>query len=307
MESLLVAGAETMTGANFAVQLAETYDVTAGFFEKPRTLPACRTIVCRPNDEEAAASVLQNVRPTRLVYCGAGSNSAWTGSVRPSVEDARQVEIWLKAARAANVAVTLISSDAVFTGPWMFHAEKSQSFCPSPEAQILLRIERIAQETLPESLIIRTNAFGWGSVWLENLIASLAHNPTCSLDCVRHASPILVNDLIDIVVRGWHAGLAGVYHVAGGERTNPAAFAQRLAAEFALKAPRPQSTDSLTDKSSGFGQSETSLQTRKIRQALNTSVPLLGDSLRKLRQLSLSGFRDKLHVPTETLPPKKAA
>src|SRR5262245_6370434 len=51
MESLLVAGAETMMGANFAVQLAETFDVTACFFATPRTLPLCRTIACRPDDE----------------------------------------------------------------------------------------------------------------------------------------------------------------------------------------------------------------------------------------------------------------
>ncbi len=307
MESLLVAGAETMTGANFAVQLAETFDVTACFFQNPRPLQAIRTIECRADDAAAVASLLQAVQPSRLVYCGAGANCAWTGTMRVTAADARQAEIWLKAAQAANISVTLISSDAVFTGPWMFHAEKSQSFCGSPEAQALLRIEQLAQEILPESLVIRTHAFGWSSLWLENLLAGLAQNEACSLDCVRHASPILVNDLIDIVVKGWQAGLAGIYHVAGGERTNPAAFAQRLAAEFALKIPRPQSTDSLTDKSSGFGQSETSLQTRKVRRALNTSVPLLGDSLRKLRQLSQNGFRDKLHKPTETSPPKKAA
>ena len=138
-------------------------------------------------------------------------------------------------------------------------------------------------------------------------MTSLEANQPCSLDCVRHASPILVNDLIDIVTKSWNAGLDGVYHIGGAERVNPAAFAQRLACEFALRIPKPHAAESLTNRSSGFGGSETSLQTRKLRRALGISVPLLSEGLRRLRQLSLNGFRDRLGGTTQTIAPAKVA
>lgn len=307
MESLLVAGADTMVGANFAAQLADQYDVLAFSFDEPRSLAGCESLGCDADDPQAVAELLDEVRPQRLVFCGCGANSAWTDAVRPTQRDVHFAELWLKAAGAVNAAVTLVSSDAVFTGPWMFHAEKSQSFCPSPEARLLCEIEQRAFELVPDCLVLRTNTFGWSGGWIESLLQQLKTGQTLPMDCVRHASPILVNDLIDLAQKAWQAGLNGLYHIGGAERTNPAAFAQRLAAEFGFRIPRQQATESLTDKTSGFGQSETSLQTRKIRRALNASVPLLNDGLRKLRQLSLNGFRDKLNAAPEFLPPAKVA
>lgn len=307
MESLLVAGAETLIGANFAVQSAEQFEVTACFFDSPQTLAGCRTVSCDPGDAQSVLNLFAEVRPQRFVYCGAAANSAWEDSVRPAAGDVQQAEHWLHTAKMADVSLTVISSDAVFTGPWMFHAENSKSLCPTAEATVLRTIEQMAQDAMPECLIVRTNAFGWSSPWLESLLASLETNQPCALDCVRHASPILVNDLIDIVTKCWNAGLDGVYHVGGAERVNPAAFAQRFAGEFALRVPKPHVTESLTDRSSGFGCSETSLQTRKLRRALGISVPMVSEGLRRLRQLSLNGFRDRLGGGTQNVPPAKVA
>lgn len=304
MESLLVAGADTMVGANFAAQLAEQFHVTAGSFQAPRDILGCQSMSLASVSPEA---LLKELQPHRLVYCGAGANSAWEATACPTSKDVERAEDWLRGARAANVAVTLISSDAVFTGPWMFHAENSKSVCPSPEATCLRRIEQFAQDTLPECLIVRTHAFGWSSCWLETLLVEMAAGRCGPLDCVRHASPILVNDLIDAVVKSWNAGLAGVYHVAGAERTNPAAFAQRLAAEFGCRIPRQTATESLIQRSNGFGCSETSLQTRKVRRALGVSMPLLGEGLRRLRQLSVNGYRDRLAPAARTTPPARVA
>jgi dTDP-4-dehydrorhamnose reductase len=296
-----------MVGANFAVQLAEHFDVSACFFETPRQLAGCQAVVCDPGDAQSVMNLFADLRPQRLVYCGAAANSAWDSSAKPSARDVQQAEHWLRAAKLADVSLTVVSSDAIFTGPWMFHAENSKSLCPSAEATFLRTIEQMAQDAIPESLIVRTNAFGWGSPWLSALLADDGTTLRSSPDCIRHASPILVNDLIDLVAKSWSAGLDGVYHVGGAERVNPAAFTQRFASEFALKIPKLSSTESLTNRASGFGGSETSLQTRKLRRALGISVPLLNEGLHRLRQLSLNGFRERLGSSPQKFPPSKAA
>ncbi len=306
MDAILVAGAETMTGANFATQLADRFHVVAASRGKS-AIAHCDAVDCRAADKRNPAQLLKEIQPQRLIYCGAGAVSAWDESRRPAAHDLADAETWFQAAKATGTPLTLISSDAVFTGPWMFHAENSQSVCPSTEAEILRQTEQLAETLLPDSLIIRTNAFGWGSSWLELLLVDLEAGKSCQLDCVRHSSPILVNDLIDIVVKSWNAGLAGVYHVGGAERVNPMAFTQRLAAEFNCRIPRPLSTESLTDRSTGYGCSETSLQTRKIRRALSSPVPLVSEGLRRLKVLSLNGFRDHFAAPVPPRTPARVA
>lgn len=306
MESLLVAGVDTMIGVNFAAQLADQFHVSTCGSRSGRRIAGCQAL-----DESrhvgSPDAVLRDVKPRRLVLCPSGANSGWETVPRPETGDVAWTERWLRAASDADVAVTLISSDAVFTGPWMFHAENSLSVCPSPEATILRQIEQLAVELSPEALILRTNTFGWGSAWLETTLADLEAGRGCQADCVRYASPILVNDLIEITLKAWQAGLAGVYHVAGAERCNPRAFAQKLASEFGCQMPGIATIASLTNCSSGYGCSETSLQTRKIRRALGIPAPLLNDGLKKLRQLSLSGYRELLSPVSDKLPPTRAA
>jgi len=307
MESLLVAGVDTLVGANFAVQLAEQYDVSTCGWRAAHRISGCRPVDELHRSLTAADALLSELKPQRLILCPTGANSSWEPACRPEAGDIRQAERWLRAAKAADVAVTLISSDAVFTGPWMFHAENSLSICPSGEATILRQIEQITQELLPEGLILRTNAFGWSSHWMEAMLADFAAGRSCQADCVRHASPILVNDLIEITGKAWRAGLDGIYHVGGAERCNPMSFAQRLAAEFGHEIPRPQAKESLTICSSGFGCSETSLQTRKLRRALGIAVPLLRDGLHRLRQMSQTGYRERLKPVSDGQPPARAA
>ena len=82
--------------------------------------------------------------------------------------------MWIDAAHEAGCRLTLISSDAIFTGPWMFHAENSHSLCTSTEASLLKQIEQHAADKSADALIVRTHAIGWqpgsGHGWLETLL-----------------------------------------------------------------------------------------------------------------------------------------
>ena len=167
---------------------------------------------------------------------------------------------------------TFVSSDAVFSGPWMFHDEESQAFCPSDGAQIIRQAEKSVSEHCPESLIIRSNVFGWSPAggkcgWIDQILLDLDRRSLQGYDFLRHGTPILATDLADILLRAIEEDLSGLHHVAGAERVNPLQFATRLADHFELPwlAVR-RAEECLEEPIVGFGASETSSADQKDPQ-----------------------------------------
>jgi len=313
VDRVLIAGVESVVGANLAACFSDRCDVRGVSFARSAPLAACETSVCPPRDVDAVRGTIAANQPSWLFYCGPASRSTWSG-LSPDECDSTlsaAVRIWAQAAEQMNCRFALISSDAVFTGPWMFHREECTGHCPSAAAQELRAAEEAALRAAPSALVVRTNAYGWspasaGSGWIEEILSGLASGTAGPFDCLRHATPILATDLAEVLAQACHAGLSGVYHAAGAERTNPARFVEALAEVFDLPAPRSPSVSSLSERPTGFGRGETSLYTRKIRRALGISLPLLSDGLGRLRAQQVSGYCDLLANPGRPLRDKVA-
>ena len=298
MDKVLVAGIETVVGGNLAAGLAQHSSVTGVALGEPTQIAGINLESQPASSPEVIRHLIQKVRPTRVVLCGNPARSGWDGRVLPGEADLEQASWWSAAVRQSGAQLTLISSGAIFTGPWMFHAENSHSLCPSPPAQTFRDIEARSLANCPDALIVRTHAFGWQPGekpgWIESLLTKLERGFDTDLDCIRYASPILATDLTAIIAGAWTVGLSGIYHVAGAERVNPVQFASRLAEQFHLPIPLTMAKESLIDRPSGFGCGESSLQTRKIRRALGVSMPMLGEGLQRLFQQHVEGYRGRL-------------
>ena len=189
----------------------------------------------------------------------------------------------------------MITADAVFTGPWMFHTETSTAYCGSATARILRLLEAATLSNCPQSLIVRTHAYGSnpfadGMGWIEGILAALESDRPGIFDCMAHATPILATDLADVLHRGWQAGLTGTFHVAGAERVNPHRFVRTLASVFDLTPPEATILAPPDVPPAAFAEGETSLHTHSIRQALGIAMPMLVDGLQRLREHQTGGF-----------------
>ena len=298
MDKILVAGVNTVVGANLAEALCDQRSVIGVSMTDAIQLPTCEVESEIPRKANAISDLLQRTKPSRLVLCSAGAVSSWDENHRPQASDVAQAKAWIDSAHRIGCHLTLISSDAIFTGPCMFHAENSHSLCTSSESALLRQIEDHATALSSDSLIVRTHAIGWQAGneqgWLESLLATIERGTIGPVDFARHGTPMLATDLAEVLKKSWESGLVGTHHVAGAERISPREFAMRLADHFRLPKPATPIAGSLIDRSVGFGCGETSLQTRKIRRALGIPLPLLDESLDKLYQQHLNGYRANL-------------
>ncbi|MSO24167.1 MAG: hypothetical protein EXQ58_13185 [Acidobacteria bacterium] len=151
---------------------------------------------------------------------------------------------------------------------------------------------------MENALIVRVNLYGWNA---QNK-ASLAEWVLTRLESGQAVpgfhdvvfTPILANDLCDILIRMIESKLTGLYHVAGNQPCSKYDFALELARVFSLDeslinavsiedsflcAPRPRNT---------------ALNTDKIVQALGQTIPDLRSGLRRYKVLRDSGMAREL-------------
>jgi len=298
VERVFIVGIDSVVGANTAVHAAERHAVAGVWLDQPVEVEGCH---CEPAAHGTRiAEQLHAFQPDCLIYCGPESCSSWDVTSGPRIIKAGSelAARWAAAAQAAGAKFVMISSDAVFTAPWMFHEEESQTLCESAAARTILKSESQVLAAHPDALIVRTNAFGWsptGEGLIETLFQQIEGHRYVDQDHVRHATPILASDLADIIERAVSEDLNGIYHVAGAERVNPMTFAQRLADQFDLPWLALRRETTLSERPAGFGAAESSLQTKKIRKALCVAMPMIAEGLDRLSRQQVDGHRDALH------------
>lgn len=313
MDKLLVAGIDTILGANLAAWLGNRYEIIGLSFGEPISIAGCRTATCEETSADDAHQWIASERPQWVVHCGPAAQSTWNvpESPLPRPEHVAAAAAWARTAHEFQCEFTAVSSDGIFTGPWMFHRENGTCYCESPAAQIIRLIEKEVLEAGPNTLLVRTNVFGWSPLsdtpgLTETILKAIEENQPLALDCTRHATPILATDFADVLDQAYRQKLRGVYHLAGGERVNPFRFACLMADQFGLSLSSLSAVETPSEYRRDIGLGETSLQTRRIRKTLETPLPLIREGIQRLHEQHVSGYRDRFSAAPELAPEKVA-
>ncbi len=242
---LIVTGVEGALGANLALALSERFSVLGLYHRRAVWLDGCRTVPWRPDDEADWNATICREAPHWIVHCGPLARNSW--EVFSEIPDGtREGRFWIALARLAarlEARLTVLTTDAVFAGPRMFHAEDSPVASRRPLARAAIEAERYLGES-PQVLLARTHAYGWSppgdeAGLVQRVWTSLVNGGCCPLEVDRHATPILAADLAELLLDAYRRRLTGLYHVAGAERTTPHQFARQLARALGLAADFP--------------------------------------------------------------------
>jgi dTDP-4-dehydrorhamnose reductase len=288
MDKLFIVGGNTIAGANIAATLADRFEVVV-------------------SDSDANATALQQTiqfqRPDWVIFCGQASRSSWNIDSRNDLVNDEFAIACGQTCAQLEIIFTMISSDAVFTGPWMSHDEECTQFCETPQARTIREVENAVIEACPLAMIIRANVFGCSPIaaedsFAETVVSCLQRQAELSLDFVRHASPILASDLAELLVACFSEEIQGVLHLGTTERTSPFQFATDLATVMDLPAPVIPTEKFLDRTARGYGQGETTLNCRLASELLDCKMPLMIDGLNQFAEQVQSGLTSQLREST---------
>ncbi len=301
MNNVLIVGIEGAVGAGLASAIQQSHSVTGIANRSGIDIAGCRIVHAMAHGAASVQQHIQSERPDWIIFCGAASRSSWdTDSVHNSAISDNHAVQWATAAAEAGIEFCMISSDAVFTGPWMLHKEDDdEHFSATPQAERLRQIESTVLEVNNDALIIRTNAFGWSPdagcpEFAETLIESLDGGMPIDVDFLRYSSPILATDLGMLLLKAHTEELRGVLHIASSERINPFQFAERLAELADLTRPEFPDQTILEGPVTGFGKGETTLDCSLAAELLGVRMPQIDDGIGQFIRQAEDGLLDQL-------------
>ena len=283
---VFISGVDDMLGGNLALALAECCEVIGLYRpDRPVSLPGCTTLACELHNARELARCHDDHQPAWMIHCSELSRSSWDlldcePMDEPSVLAASENVAALAA--TSRCRVTVLSTDAVFTGPRLFHDEASNGWATTPVADLARRVESIFERG--PALVVRTHAYGWGtSTTCAGLAERLWHqceeDDSLGADAESHATPILATDLVPLLCRAYERELQGVYHMTGAERTSPRRFAQEMAVlrDESLEPEAALAVEGASEERAL--RHETSLNTRCARRELKLAMPLLREGM----------------------------
>lgn len=211
-------------------------------------------------DHAAAADLVRSVRPQVVLHAAAISGHETCANDPDQAFAVNVIATQMISDVAAEVGARLIyiSTDAVFPGVAGNYSETDEPEPFSYYGETKLAGEKIVSETAADSLVLRTNFFGWSvpgnkSV-LEFFVNSLRAGQGVHGYPDSIVTSIYVRSLIEIIWRLNELGTTGTVHVASSDVLSKHDFGVAVALQFELDpnliAPMPSvAMDSTTSRS----------------------------------------------------------
>ena len=210
-----------------------------------------------------------------IIFCGDASKSSWDSTFGDLTRDLKTIPDLCAAAGDHDCQLVFLSSDAVFSGPWLFHDESAERCNNSMIARQLTTLEDSVLSTA-KGTVIRSNILGSSSSntsFVDDLFEIVITGNTYHADATSFGSPIMSDDFARAVSGLLQQLPTGVLHLSGAERTTPWNFAVHLVTAMGL-------ARNLVQPANANGcRSERALRCERITCELGLRLPTLSESL----------------------------
>ena len=184
------------------------------------------------------------------------------------------------ACKKTGKKLVYVSTDHIFGGNGSFFREEDPTEIVNVYARTKFEAEKVVAAHCPDSLIVRTNFFGWGPKYRPSLndwiVSKLSNGEYIDMYQDIFYSPLYVGNLIETIEKLLIKEASGVFHVVGGERVSKYEFAMKLADEMGLNKGLIRPVHYNPKKSNVRRPKDMSLSTEKLDKVLG--VPSAGVS-----------------------------
>lgn len=299
-KTVLITGGSGLLALNWAAAIRDRYSVVLGLHSQSTSLAGVDARQINLESVDHLVCAFETVQP-QIVIHAAGFTNVEECEAEPSLARHVNVDLATNVARACaklNVPLVHISTDHLFSGEASLvdetHEVAPRNIYGQTKAEAELRVLEIHTQTL----VIRTNFYGWGpsyrSSFSDVVIEALRSGKGMTLFKDVFYTPIL----IEVVVRAVHDLInlkaSGIFHVVGDERISKYEFGLKIAKGFSLASDRVLS-GFLADRSQLVRRPyDMSLSTQKVCRVLGRKLGGVDEHIARLRQQEQDGLAREL-------------
>jgi dTDP-4-dehydrorhamnose reductase len=302
MTRLLITGASGLLGANLVMVAEHTVDVIAVVHTQQITFSRAQTAREDLTDPNSVRKLFEECRPDWVIHCAADTaiddlEANPDRATKLNTEMAREVA---KAAVAAQSRLIFVSTDSVFDGRDGPYQENDRPVPLNVYARSKLEGELAVADEHPDALIVRTNLFGWSPGSKQSLAewfySKLAAGESCMGFTDIYFSPVYAPELASIFIKMLDHAPAGLYHVPGDECLSKFEFGRRVAQTFGFDTELIKATQSNQIDWKADRPKMTCLNGSNFMQALDISLPSLGEGLARFQRDHDNGMLESFQV-----------
>jgi dTDP-4-dehydrorhamnose reductase len=303
MARILVTGASGLLGANFVLHAVDLgHEVIAISRARAVTAEGVETAHADLSAPGEARRLVEAIRPNWVVHC-----AALTDLDRCECEpelalnlNSEMAEMVAHASRSVGARLVHVSTDAVFDGR---RGDYTEADNPSPinvYGRTKLAGERAVMEADPGALIVRTNFFGWsahaGQGLAEWFLTEMGEGRECPGFADVSFSPLLVNQLCDLLLRMLQLGFYGLYHLPGADCVTKHDFGVRLARAFGFDPSLILKASVKRARLAAPRGERLCLRADRMVEALGETPPSLDAGLSRFREMHDSDYVTRLRA-----------
>jgi dTDP-4-dehydrorhamnose reductase len=312
---LFISGISGLLGLNLALQARDRFQISGCYHAHQVILEGVQSLKLDLTSLSSLEHALLEVGPDVVIHT-AGLTNVEECEANPQLAYRLNVEVTRNVAKVTNALgakLVHISTDHMFDGKASWKREADVPAPLNTYGRTKWEAEAVVLGECRNALIIRTNFFGWGTPvrasFSDWILQTLARGDDLTMFSDVYFTPILINDLVDILTELIARGAEGTLHVAGGERLTKHAFALRLAQVFNYPTHTIRAISVENFPFRAKRPKDMSLSSKKAAQLLGSPLPGVKEGLYRLKELETQGHRAALEraIMKEASPQTRAS
>lgn len=287
-EKILVTGSNGMLGKDIVqiLKIKDKYDVYGINRNHDNNLSEGKSIVCDITNLKELRKIVEEIKPNIIIHCAAivdvdACEEKKDYADKLNIESTRQLVTY----KCESTKFVYISTDSVFDGEHGGYNEESLKNPINYYAKTKSIAEEIVQSVNPNSIIIRTNIYGFHKQEGKSLVEwaldeLLGKREIFGFNDV-YFNPVYTKQLARVIIDLLKINYSGIIHVASDKELSKYDFLRRLAYKFDLG---PELVNSISFNEVYFKAKRpknTSLEAYKIKK-LYSEVLNIDDGLNEL-------------------------